>query len=111
MRKETYEAKMLRVHLSEKDRWKGKPLYEEIVSLCVNTGMAGATVYRGVEGFGQSGKIHSPGLWSGSGELPIVISVIDREEQVAKLLPHLEEMLPGGIVVMSDVELVQYIRE
>ena len=111
MPREAFKAKMLRVHFSEKDRWNGKPLHEEIVSLCMDLGIAGATVYQGIEGFGQSGQIHHSSFWTGSSDLPIVISIIDREAEITRLLPYLEKMISEGIVAMSDVEVVRYMRE
>ncbi len=108
MRKEAFEAKMLRVHCSQKDKWKGKPLYEAIVSLCMDLGIAGATVYQGLEGFGVSAHIHHASLWPSSNDPPIVVSIIDREEQVAQLLPRLDEMISFGMIAISDVEVVRY---
>ncbi len=108
MRKEEFKARMVRVHCSQKDQWKGKPLYEAIVSLCMDLGLAGATVYEGLEGFGVSAHIHHASLWPGSNDPPIVVSIIDREEQVARLLPCLDEMISEGVVAISDVEVVRY---
>ena len=108
MRKEEFKAKMVRVHCSQKDQWKGKPLHEAIVSLCMDLGLAGATVYQGLEGFGASAHIHHASLWPGSNDPPIVVSIIDREEQIARLLPRLDEMISEGVVAISDVEVVRY---
>lgn len=80
MRKEEFSAKMVRIHFSHKDQWNGKPLYEAILSVCMDLGLAGATVYQGVEGFGLSAHIHHSSLWPGSNDPPIMISIIDREE-------------------------------
>lgn len=71
--KEQYEAQMLRIHFGEDDKWHGKPLYEAIVNKCRELGIAGATVYRGIEGFGASTKIHRSSLWSFSKDAPIMI--------------------------------------
>ena len=108
MRKEALQAKMVRIHFSQKDQWKGKPLYEAIVSVCMDLGLAGATVYQGVEGFGQSAQIHHSSAWPGSNDPPIMVSIIDREEQIAKLLPRLDEMVAEGIVAISNVDVILY---
>ena len=108
MRKEEFKARMVRVHCSQIDQWKGKPLHEAIVSLCMDLGLAGATVYQGLEGFGASTHIHHASLWPGSNDPPIVVSIIDREEQIARLLPRLDEMISEGVVAISDVEVVRY---
>ena len=108
MPKQEFQAKMVRIHLSQNDEWAGKPLHEAIVSLCLELGLAGATVYRGVEGFGFSAHIHHSSMWPLSNDPPIMVSIIDREEHVAKLLPRLDEMVSEGIIAISDVEVVRY---
>jgi hypothetical protein len=108
MRKEEFKAKMVRVHFSQKDQWKGKPLHEEILSVCMDLGLAGATVYQGLEGFGLSAQIHHASMWPGSNDPPIMISIIDREDQIARLLPRLDEMISEGVIAISDVEVVRY---
>jgi PII-like signaling protein len=111
MRKEEFKAKMVRVHFSQKDQWEGKPLHEAILSVCMDLGIAGATVYRGVEGFGLSAHIHRSSVWPGSNDPPIMISIVDREEQIAKLLPRLDEMVSEGVVAISDVEAIRYTND
>lgn len=108
MRKEEFSAKMVRIHFSQKDQWNGKPLHEAILSVCMDLGLAGATVYQGVEGFGLSAHIHHSSLWPGSNDPPIMISIIDREAQIARLLPHLDKMVSEGVVAISDVEVIRY---
>jgi len=108
MPKEEFNAKMVRIHFSQKDEWQGKPLHEEILSVCIELGIAGATVYRGFEGFGLSAHIHHSSLWPGANDPPIMVSIVDREERIALLLPHLDEMVAEGIVAISDVEVIRY---
>jgi PII-like signaling protein len=108
MPREEFNAKMVRVHFSQKDQWEGKPLHEAIVSVCLELGLAGATVYRGLEGFGFSAHIHHASLWPPSDDPPITVTIIDREEQIARLLPRLDAMVSEGIVAISDVEAVRY---
>jgi uncharacterized protein len=108
VRKEEFKARMVRIHFSQKDQWNGKPLHEAIVAVCMDLGLAGATVYQGVEGFGLSAQIHHSSLWPGANDPPIMISIIDREEQIARLLPRLDEMVSEGVVAISEVEVVRY---
>ena len=105
---EQYEARMLRIYFGEDDKWRGKPLYESIVNQCRELGIAGATVYRGAAGFGASTKIHRTSLWSFSKDAPIMVSIIDIEEAVQKLVPFLDEMVAEGLVAMSRVQVIRY---
>jgi uncharacterized protein len=93
MAKREFEAKMIRIHLSESDRWHDKPLHEAILAKCLELGIAGATVYRGLEGFGASASVHHARSWPFSKDAPIMVSVIDTTSQVELLLPHLEAMV------------------
>lgn len=106
--KEQYEARMLRIHFGEDDKWHGKPLYEAIVNKCRELGIAGAIVYRGIEGFGASTKIHYSSVWSLSKDAPIMVSVIDKEDAVQKLVPFLDEMVVEGLVAISTVQVIRY---
>jgi len=107
--KAEFQARMLRIHFGERDKWQGKPLYEAIVAKCKDLGMAGAIVYRGIEGYGASTRIrHARAL---SRDAPIMLSIIDSEEQIRKLLPHLDVMVEEGLIAMSNVEVIRYFRE
>jgi PII-like signaling protein len=106
--KEHYEARMLRIHFGEDDTWHGKPLYEAIVYKCKELGIAGATVYRGIGGYGASTKIHRSSIWSFSKDAPIMVSVIDSEDAVQKLIPFLDEMVVEGLVAISRVQVIRY---
>jgi PII-like signaling protein len=94
-------AKLLRLHLTERDRHQGKPLYEAIVETCRTLDIVGATVFRGLEGYGESAEIHKPRLLAH--DLPIVIQIVDSAENIARLLPVLEDMLDRGFIAVSDV--------
>jgi len=107
----TGNAKMLRIHFGEDDKWHGKPLYEAIVQKCRELDIAGATVFRGVEGYGASSLIHRSHLLSRSSDLPIMVSVIDEESKVRKLLPFLDNMVDEGLIAMSDVEVIRYVHQ
>jgi PII-like signaling protein len=107
----TGNSKMLRIHFGEEDKWQGKPLYEAIVQKCRELDIAGATVFRGVEGYGASTLIHRSHLLSRSSDLPIMVSVIDTEDKVRKLLPLLDDMVDEGLIAMSDVEVIRYVHQ
>jgi PII-like signaling protein len=106
--KEQFQARMLRIHFSEADKWKGEPLYKAIVAQCMELGLVRATVYRGVEGFGASARIYHARSLSFSKDAPVMVSVIDTEEQIQKLIPYLDEMIAGGLVASSKVEVIRY---
>jgi uncharacterized protein len=108
--KQQFQARMLRIHLTEADKWQGKPLYEAIVAKCMELGLAGATVYRGIEGFGASARIYHARSLSISKNAPVMVSVIDTEEQIQKLIPHLDQMIAGGLIASSKVEAIRYTR-
>jgi PII-like signaling protein len=104
-------AKMLRIHFGEDDKWHGKPLYEAIVMRCRELDIAGATVFRGIEGYGASSLIHKQHLLRRSSDAPIMISVVDTEEKIRNLLPALHEMVDEGLIAMSDVEVIRYVHQ
>jgi PII-like signaling protein len=102
-------AKMLRIYIGEDDRWEGEPLHEAIVKKLRMMDVAGATVYRGVMGYGAQQRLHKRTGWLGlSTDLPIMISIIDCEEKIRRVLPVLDEMVDEGLVVLSDVEIIKY---
>jgi uncharacterized protein len=96
-------GKLVRLHLAEHDRYKGKPLYEAIVEKCREMRIAGATVFRGLEGYGETAEMHRAGLIRH--DQPIVIAIVDSAEKVERLIPVLEEMLETGMIAVSDVEM------
>jgi PII-like signaling protein len=108
--KEEFQARMLRIHFTEADKWQGEPLHEAIVAKCQELGLAGAIVYRGLEGFGASTRIYHARTLSFSKDAPIMVSVIDTEDQIQKLIPHLDRMISGGLVASSGVRVIRYSR-
>jgi uncharacterized protein len=108
--KQQFQARMLRIHFTEADKWDGQPLYKAIVGKCRELGLAGATVYRGLEGFGASARIYHARSLSVSKNAPIMVTVIDTEDQIQKLIPHLDQMIVGGLVASSNVEVIRYSR-
>jgi len=106
--KSEFQGSLLRIHFGESDQWEGKPLHEAIVAKCRELGMAGVTVFRGIEGYGTSTRIRHAGLWSFSRDAPILVTIVDTEEQIRKLTPHLDAMVQEGLVVLSPVEVIRY---
>jgi PII-like signaling protein len=105
------KAKMLRIHFGEDDKWMGKPLYRAIVEKCRELDIAGATVLRGIEGYGASTLIRKTHLLSFSHDAPVMVSVIDSDEKIQKLLPYLDEMVDEGLIAMSEVEVIKYVHQ
>jgi PII-like signaling protein len=105
------EAQRVTVYIGHSDTWHGHNLAVAIVERCREMGMAGATASRGVMGFGGHSVIHRAHLLGLSEDLPEKIEIIDRPEQVARLLPVLDEMVDGGLIVVEDVEVIRYLRE
>jgi len=99
------KAKLLRLHFGESDRYKGQPLYEAIVDRCLELKIAGATVLRGLEGFGETAEIHRHHLIRK--DQPIVVTIVDTAENLARLIPEVEEMMDTGMIATSDVEYVR----
>jgi uncharacterized protein len=98
-------AKLLRLHFTERDRHQGKPLYEAIVHTCHELKIAGATVFRGLEGYGDTAEIHRSHILTH--DLPILVQIVDTEENIQRLLPVLEEMMDKGLIAMSDVNILR----
>ena len=98
-------AKLLRLHFSESDRYGGKPLYEAIVDRCRELKIAGATVFRGLEGYGETAEIHRHHL--GRRDQPIVVTIVDTNDNIARLVPVVEEMMGTGMIATSDVEYIR----
>lgn len=97
-------ARLLRLHFSECNRYRGKPLHEAIVNKCIELGIAGATVFRGLEGFGETAEIHRSHLITH--DQPIVVTIVDTAEKVGRLIPALEDMMDRGLIAASDVQWI-----
>jgi PII-like signaling protein len=101
-------AKRLTVFIGESDRYHHRPLYVEIVHRAHAAGLAGATVLRGIEGFGASSSVHTTRLLSLSEDLPVVVVVVDAAERIDRFALELDELISEGLVVVEDVEVVRY---
>jgi PII-like signaling protein len=102
------EAVLLRMFVGESDHFHGKPLYEQIVLKARELNLAGATVLRGVMGFGAHSRLHTAKLLDLSTDLPLVIEIVDTAENLAKLTPFIDEALSGGLVTMEKVRVMTY---
>lgn len=99
---------LARIYLGESDRWHGKPLYQAIVERLRERGLAGATVLRGIEGFGAKQHLHSTRILSLSEDLPILIELVDNEDKIRAILPELDEMVTDGLITLEEVDVITY---
>jgi hypothetical protein len=102
------EGALLRIFIGESDRWHGKPLYEEIVALARREGIAGATVTRGLEGFGAKSHLHTSRILRLSEDLPIVIEIVDTADNIERVLPALDAMVQDGMMTVEKVRVIAY---
>ena len=102
------EGKLLRIFIGESDKHGRKPLYQAIVEMLREEGMAGATVLRGIEGFGATSHLHTARILRLSEDLPIVIEVADTAERIEAIMPRIDEMVREGMVTLERVEVVTY---
>jgi PII-like signaling protein len=102
------EGQLLRIFIGESDHWEGKPLHEAIVLAAREQGLAGATVLRGLEGFGANSRIHTVKILRLSEDLPIVVEIVDQAERIAAFLPKLDAMVTEGMVTLEKVNVLIY---
>lgn len=107
MKKET-EAVLLRIFIGEDDRYEGKPLYKYLVELFRKEGLAGATVLRGVDGFGKTSHYHTTSILRLSTDLPMVIELVDTREKIDRILPKLEGVVTSGLITEEKVTIIMY---
>jgi PII-like signaling protein len=96
------------VFIGENDRWHGKPLYEALVLKAREAGLAGATVVRGVAGFGAHSRLHTAKVLRLSEDLPLVIEIVDKEERIRAFVPTCDEMIGEGLITLERVEVLKY---
>jgi PII-like signaling protein len=102
------EGQLLRIFIGESDKWKGLPLYEAIILKAREMGIAGATMLRGLMGYGANSRIHSAKILRLSEDLPIVVEIVDGREKISALLPLIEEMVGDGLITLENVRVLQY---
>lgn len=105
------EGKLLRIFIGEADHWHGKPLYDAIVQVAREEGLAGATVTRGIEGFGADSHLHTTRLLRLSEDLPVVVEIVDSAENIDRVLPRLDAMVEEGMVTVEKVHVIAYRRK
>jgi PII-like signaling protein len=103
-----HDASLLRIFIGESDRWEHKPLYEAIVLKAREMHLAGATVVRGVMGFGASSRVHTAKILRLSFDLPLVIEIVDSEEKINAFLPVISQMMQGGLITMEKARVIEY---
>jgi uncharacterized protein len=104
------KAKLMRIYLGEADKWHGEPLYEAIVKRLRMMDIAGATVYRGIFGYGAKGHTHKQSFMHFSHDLPVMISIVDTAEKLVEASTAIESMIQDGLIVVSDVDIIRLVR-
>jgi len=102
------EKVLMRIHIGESDRHGGKPLYMEILELLRARKLAGATVFRGAMSYGSSKVLHTDAIEVMSLNLPIIVECVDSDENIRRLLPELDGMIPGGLITLERAEVILY---
>lgn len=110
MRKIEGEQVLMRIFIGESDKWERRPLYAALLELFRAKGLAGATVLRGVAGFGPRSILHTAGILKLSADLPLVIEVVDSQEHLEGVLPDVDRMMGGGLITMEKVRVLRYER-
>ena len=102
-------ALRLTIFVGESDQWHHHPVYTEIVHRAHAAGMAGASVLRGIEGYGASSHVHTTRILSLSEDLPVAVIIVDAEERIRAFLPQLDELISEGLVIIDPVEVIRYV--
>lgn len=100
-------AKILRLHFSERDRYQGEPLYQALVQKCHEMNVAGATVFLGLEGYGETGEMHQHHV--AASDQPVIVVIVDAEEKLQACIPLFEQMMTTGVMALSDVEVIRIV--
>jgi PII-like signaling protein len=104
----TGERTLMRIHIGERDKYRGRPLYEAIVQLLRQQHFAGATVLRGIAGFGATARLHTEKVLRLSLDLPLIVECVDTEEKIQAILPQLDEMIGGGLITLERAKVIMY---
>ena len=99
---------LARIYIGESDTWHGRPLFEAIIHMLRERGLAGATVIRGIEGFGAKQHLHTTRILSLSSDLPILIEVVDQEDRIRSILPELDALVGDGLITLEKIEVLAY---
>ena len=102
------ERVLMRIHIGERDKFDGKPLYQQIIELLRKRKYAGATAFRGIMGFGASSKLHTDRFLELSTDLPIVVECVETEERIRSILPELDNMIGGGLITLERARVIMY---
>jgi PII-like signaling protein len=102
------KAKMMRILIGEHDKWNDKPLYDALLQALRANDIAGATVYRGILGYGANRRMHKDSTLNLSHDAPILLTAVDSEEKLRAIIPVLDQMVKQGLVVLSDVDVIKY---
>jgi PII-like signaling protein len=102
------ERVLMRIHIGERDKYNENPLYEEIVGLLRERKYAGATVFRGIMGFGASSRLHREHFFGLSLDVPVIIECVETEDRIKAILPELDEMISGGMITLERVRVIMY---
>jgi hypothetical protein len=102
------ERTLMRIHIGESDKWHGKPLYQALLEMFRQEGFSGATVLRGVGGYGSASVFHTEKILRLSQDLPIVIEVVEYPDRIERILPKLDEMIGGGLITLEKVRVILY---
>ena len=105
---EQQEMTLMRVFISENDRYENKPLYEALVDLLIEKGFSGATVLKGAMGFGASSVKHTDRLLRLSQDLPVVVEVVERQDKIDAVLPQIEGMFEGGLITLEKARVIRF---
>lgn len=110
MQHERFEGErvLMRIHIGESDKWHGRPLYQAILEMLRKEGFSGATVLRGVAGFGSASRVHTEKILRLSQDLPVVIEAVEDAARIEGLLPRLDEMIGGGLITLEKVRVILY---
>jgi PII-like signaling protein len=103
-------ARLMRIYMGESDKWQGEPLYEAILKRLRLMDVAGATVYRGILGYGAKGHTHKSGKLPFSHDPPVMIAIVDSEAKLSLALNEIESMMQDGIIVLSNVDVIRLVR-
>jgi uncharacterized protein len=102
-------SRRLSIFIGETDQYRHGPLYHEIVARAKEAGLAGASVFRGIEGYGATSRIHTTRILSLAEDLPLVVIIVDTAEKIEAFLPQLDELIGEGLVIIDDVEVIKYV--